>query len=120
CRAVAAGAGPHGAEPERDARDQRTHDVLVAGLPVRGYAYLAGAAPDPQDRHGCVALTGLFAGAGAGGGPAPADLGSIARVALDVVAPSTRLFGICARDAERVVILRRGPSKQVLLLTWDT
>jgi len=62
----------------------------------------------------------LFAGAGAGGGPAPADLGSIARVALDVVAPSTRLFGICARDAERVVILRRGPSKQVLLLTWDT
>jgi len=41
-------------------------------------------------------------------------------VALDSLAPSTRLFGICARDAERVVILRRGPSKHVLLITWDT
>jgi hypothetical protein len=34
--------------------------------------------------------------------------------------PATRLFGICARAADRAVIIRRGPSKHVMLLTWDT
>lgn len=34
--------------------------------------------------------------------------------------PATRLFGVVARNAPRVVIIRRGPSKQVLLVTWDT
>lgn len=34
--------------------------------------------------------------------------------------PSTRIFGIVAREAPRVVLLRRGPSKRVLAITWDT
>lgn len=34
--------------------------------------------------------------------------------------PSTRIFGVVARDASRVVLLRRGPSKHVLAITWDT
>jgi hypothetical protein len=34
--------------------------------------------------------------------------------------PATRLFGIVARNAPRVVIIRRGPTKHVLLVTWDT
>jgi hypothetical protein len=34
--------------------------------------------------------------------------------------PSTRIFGIVAREASRVVLLRRGPSKHVLAITWDT
>jgi hypothetical protein len=33
---------------------------------------------------------------------------------------NVRLYGILARDSPRVVLFRRGPSKQVLLLTWDT
>jgi hypothetical protein len=33
---------------------------------------------------------------------------------------STRIFGVMARNAPRVVLIRRGPSKQVLLLTWNT
>ncbi|HEX6639267.1 MAG TPA: hypothetical protein VF033_16550 [Steroidobacteraceae bacterium] len=33
---------------------------------------------------------------------------------------ATRIFGISARAATRVVLIRRGPSKRVLLLTWDT
>jgi hypothetical protein len=35
-------------------------------------------------------------------------------------APSTRIFGVMARNAPRVVLIRRGPSKQVMLLTWNT
>jgi hypothetical protein len=31
-----------------------------------------------------------------------------------------RTFGVVAREASRVVLLRRGPSKQVLCITWDT
>lgn len=34
--------------------------------------------------------------------------------------PATRIFGVLARAAPRVVLIRRGPSKRVLLLTWDT
>lgn len=34
--------------------------------------------------------------------------------------PSTRIFGIVAREAPRVLLLRRGPSKHVLAITWDT
>jgi hypothetical protein len=34
--------------------------------------------------------------------------------------PSTRIFGVSARAAPRVVLIRRGPTKHVLLLTWDT
>jgi len=34
--------------------------------------------------------------------------------------PSTRIFGVIARAAPRVVLIRRGPTKHVLLLTWDT
>lgn len=33
---------------------------------------------------------------------------------------STRIFGVMARNAPRVVLIRRGPSKKVLLLTWNT
>ena len=33
---------------------------------------------------------------------------------------AARTFGIVAREAPRVVLLRRGPSKQVLCITWDT
>jgi hypothetical protein len=35
-------------------------------------------------------------------------------------APATRIFGVMARAAPRVVLIRRGPSKRVLLLAWDT
>jgi hypothetical protein len=34
--------------------------------------------------------------------------------------PSTRIFGIVARKAPRVLILRRGPCKQVLAIMWHT
>lgn len=34
--------------------------------------------------------------------------------------PSVRLFVLLARGARRAVVFRRGPSKQVLLLSWDT
>ena len=34
--------------------------------------------------------------------------------------PSTRLYAILARKAPLAVVFRRGPSKQVLLLRWDT
>jgi len=34
--------------------------------------------------------------------------------------PSTRIYGIVAREAPRVVLIRRGPSKHVLLISWDT
>lgn len=34
--------------------------------------------------------------------------------------PATRIFGVVARAAPRVVLLRRGPSKRVLAITWDT
>src|SRR5687768_6599599 len=34
--------------------------------------------------------------------------------------PATRIFGVVARAAPRIVLIRRGPSKRVLLLTWDT
>src|SRR5688500_11031296 len=34
--------------------------------------------------------------------------------------PATRIYGVMARAAPRVVLIRRGPSKRVLLLTWDT
>ncbi len=34
--------------------------------------------------------------------------------------PATRLWGIVARKAPRVVIFRRGPTKQVLLVSWHT
>lgn len=34
--------------------------------------------------------------------------------------PATRIFGIVAREAPRVVLVRRGPTKHVLLITWDT
>jgi hypothetical protein len=33
--------------------------------------------------------------------------------------PTTRLFGIIARDARTAVVFRRGPSKQVRLIHWD-
>lgn len=33
---------------------------------------------------------------------------------------NVRLYGILARESPRVVLFRRGPSKKVLLLTWDT
>lgn len=36
------------------------------------------------------------------------------------VFPATRIFGVMARAAPRVVLIRRGPSKRVLLVTWDT
>jgi hypothetical protein len=35
-------------------------------------------------------------------------------------ASSVRLFAILARGARRAVVFRRGPSKQVLLLSWNT
>jgi hypothetical protein len=35
-------------------------------------------------------------------------------------APSVRLFVLLARRAPRAVVFRRGPSRQVLLLSWDT
>lgn len=35
-------------------------------------------------------------------------------------APSVRLFVLLARRARRAVVFRRGPSRQVLLLSWDT
>jgi hypothetical protein len=38
----------------------------------------------------------------------------------DLLTPSTRIFGVMARNAPRVVLIRRGPSRQVLLLTWNT
>lgn len=34
--------------------------------------------------------------------------------------PATRISGIVARNAPRVLILRRGPSKQVLAILWHT
>ena len=34
--------------------------------------------------------------------------------------PQTRLYAIFARQADRAVLFRRGPSKQVLLIAWDT
>ena len=34
--------------------------------------------------------------------------------------PSTRIFGIVARKSPRALILRRGPSKQVLAILWHT
>ncbi len=34
--------------------------------------------------------------------------------------PSTRLYVILARKADRGVIFRRGPSKRVALIGWDT
>lgn len=34
--------------------------------------------------------------------------------------PQTRLYAILARDADRGVLFRRGPSKRVLLIVWDT
>ncbi len=34
--------------------------------------------------------------------------------------PSTRLYAILARKSPLAVVFRRGPSKQVLLLRWDT
>ncbi|MBC8025745.1 MAG: hypothetical protein H7Y89_07125 [Steroidobacteraceae bacterium] len=34
--------------------------------------------------------------------------------------PATRIFGVVARAAPVVVLIRRGPSKHVLLLTWNT
>lgn len=37
-----------------------------------------------------------------------------------LTAPSVRLFAILARSARRAVVFRRGPSKQVLLLDWNT
>ncbi|HEX8702523.1 MAG TPA: hypothetical protein VF815_27065 [Myxococcaceae bacterium] len=37
-----------------------------------------------------------------------------------LTAPSVRLFAILARSARRAVVFRRGPSKQVLLLSWNT
>jgi hypothetical protein len=33
---------------------------------------------------------------------------------------NVRLYGILARESPRAVLFRRGPSKQVLVLTWDT
>ena len=33
---------------------------------------------------------------------------------------NVRLYGILARESPRAVLFRRGPSKQVLLATWDT
>ena len=35
-------------------------------------------------------------------------------------AGNIRLYALLARDAHRAVVFRRGPSKQVLLLSWDT
>src|SRR5262245_56450594 len=37
-----------------------------------------------------------------------------------ILTPSTRIFGVMARAAPRVLLIRRGPSKQVALVTWDT
>ncbi len=34
--------------------------------------------------------------------------------------PATRLWGLLARDGPVGVVLRRGPSKQVLMIKWDT
>lgn len=34
--------------------------------------------------------------------------------------PAARVFGVLARAAPRVVLIRRGPSRHVLLITWDT
>jgi hypothetical protein len=36
------------------------------------------------------------------------------------VQPSTRLYAILARKSPKAVVFRRGPSKQVLVLGWDT
>jgi hypothetical protein len=36
------------------------------------------------------------------------------------VAASARLWALLARDAPRAVVIRRGPSKQVALVAWDT
>jgi hypothetical protein len=34
--------------------------------------------------------------------------------------PSTRIFGICASASPRVVLMRRGPTKHVLCVLWNT
>jgi hypothetical protein len=34
--------------------------------------------------------------------------------------PATRIFGVVARAAPRVVLIRRGPTNHVQLITWDT
>lgn len=34
--------------------------------------------------------------------------------------PSTRIYAILARKAPRAVVFRRGPTRQVLILNWDT
>jgi hypothetical protein len=36
------------------------------------------------------------------------------------VSAATRLYAILARDSHRAVVFRRGPSKQVLLISWNT
>jgi len=36
------------------------------------------------------------------------------------IEPATRLWGVVARKAPRVVIFRRGPTRQVLLISWHT
>ncbi len=33
--------------------------------------------------------------------------------------PACRLFGLVARQARKVVVFRRGPSKQCCLILWD-
>lgn len=39
---------------------------------------------------------------------------------MNAANPSARIYVLLARKSPRAVIFRRGPSKQVLLLTWDT
>lgn len=34
--------------------------------------------------------------------------------------PSTRLYLLLARNGPRAVVFRRGPSKSVLMIAWDT
>ncbi len=48
--------GSNGAEPGRDAVDQRAHAVLVAGVPSCRLSHLAGTAPNEDDRAGSRAL----------------------------------------------------------------
>jgi hypothetical protein len=41
-------------------------------------------------------------------------------MALSASLPKTRLYVILARKSPVAVVFRRGPSKQVLMLSWNT
>lgn len=50
--------------------------------------------------------------------PPPFFLSNMCPMAL--LESSTRIFGICARESPRVVLIRRGPTKHVLCVLWNT